>query len=184
LQSEQYQVKELIKQIIINFEEILTPAEYKRGEVVHHSSNTCNKIFIVKSGILRSYYFQNDTDITAHFAMDYSIVGAVDSIMKKEKSIYSIEALEDSEVLVMNYDEMETFLIKNPAYEKLARQVSQFLYLDLVERFEGMMFLTAKERYQHLITRYPKITQQVSLGHIASYLGITQETLSRVRKLT
>lgn len=176
-------MEELIKQIIIAFEEILTTARYERGEVIHQFNTTCNKIFIVKSGILRSYYFQNGNDITAHFAMEYNIIGAVDSILKQKKSLYTIEALEDSEVLLMDYHEMEWFLNKNPEFERLARQVSQFLYLDLVERLEGMMFLTAKERYDHLITRYPTITQQVSLGHIASYLGITQETLSRVRKL-
>lgn len=176
-------MEELIKQIIIAFEDVLTPVSYERGEVVHHSNTTCNKIFIVQSGILRSYYYQNGNDITAHFAMEYSIIGAIDSILKQKKSLYAIEALDDSEVLLMDYNEMECFLNKNPGYERLARQVSQFLYLDLVERFEGMMFLTAKERYEHLITRYPTITQQVNLGHIASYLGITQETLSRVRKL-
>ena len=137
----------------------------------------------MNSGILRSYYFQNGNDITAHFAMQYNIIGAVDSILKQKKSLYNIEALEDSEVLLLDYNEMESFLDANPKYERLARQVSQLLYLDLVERFEGMMFLTAKERYDHLLGRYPAIIQQVNLGHIASHLGITQETLSRIRSL-
>ena len=176
-------MEELIKQIIIVFDEVLTAVHYDRGEIVHQSDTTCNKIFIVKSGLLRSYYYKDDKDITAHFAMDYSIVGAVDSIIKHGKSLYNIEALEDSEVLLMDYKEMESFLDLNPKHERLARQVSQLLYLDLVERFEGMMFLTAKERYDHLLGRYPAIIQQVNLGHIASYLGITQETLSRIRSL-
>ncbi|MEQ8546795.1 MAG: Crp/Fnr family transcriptional regulator [Cyclobacteriaceae bacterium] len=173
----------LVKKIINDFEEILTPVSYGKGEIIHKSNTTCNKIFIVKSGVLRSFYFVDSKDITAHFAMDYSIIGAVDSIMKQTKSLYNIEALDDSEVLLMDYHEMESFLDANPSLERQARQVSQFLYLDLVERLEGMMFLSAKERYDHLLRRYPKITQQVSLGHIASYLGITQETLSRIRSL-
>lgn len=176
-------MKELIEQIIIAFEELLTPTIYKKGETVSQSDTQCQKIFIVKSGILRSYYFQNGNDITAHFAMQYSMIGAVDSILKQKRSLYAIEALEDSKVLLLDYNEMECFLDANPKYERLARQVSQLLYLDLVERFEGTMFLSAKERYNHLIRRYPNIIQQVSLGHIASYLGITQETLSRIRKI-
>ena len=174
---------DLVKKIIAEFEEILTPVKYTKGEIIHKSNTTCNKIFIVKSGILRSFYFVDYKDITAHFAIDYGIIGAVDSLIKQTKSIYNIEALDDSDVLVMDYSEMESFLEKNPSLERLARQVSQFLYLDLVERLEGMMFLSAKEKYDHLLTRYPTITQQVSLGHIASYLGITQETLSRIRSL-
>ncbi|WP_439483649.1 hypothetical protein [Cyclobacterium plantarum] len=77
---------------------------------------------------------------------------------------------------------MECFLEENQEHERLVRKVSQLLFLDLVERLEGMMFLSAKERYDHLLTRYPSIAQQISLGHIASYLGITQETLSRIRE--
>jgi CRP-like cAMP-binding protein len=176
-------VKELIEQIIISFTELLTPHLLKKGELVLRSNTRSNKVIIVKSGILRSYYFQNGNDITAHFAMPYSIIGAVDSLLKNKKSIYNIEALEDSEVLLLDYTEMEAFLELHPKYERLARQVSQLLYLELVERFEGMMFLSAKERYDHLLARYPNIRQQVSLGHIASYLGITQETLSRIRKI-
>lgn len=176
-------MKEILEQLILAFDDILTVVHYKRGEIVHETSTKSDKIYIVKSGVLRSYYFQNGNDITAHFAIEYSIIGAVDSLLKKKRSIYSIEALEDSEVLLLDYNEMECFLNQNPKFERLARQVSQFLYLDLVERLEGMLFLSAKERYDHLINRYPSLTQNVNLGHIASYLGITQETLSRVRKL-
>ncbi|MEQ8706425.1 MAG: Crp/Fnr family transcriptional regulator [Phaeodactylibacter sp.] len=171
-----------VKQIIKAFGEILTSVTCNRGEVIHQSNARCNKIFIVQSGVLRSYYFREGKDITAHFAMDYSIIGAVDSLLRQTTSIYSIEALEKSKILVMEYSEMELFLDKNPRLERLARQVSQWLYLDLVERLEGMMFLSAEERYSHLLNRYPNITQKVNLGYIASYLGITQETLSRIRK--
>lgn len=176
-------MKKILEQIIPAFDDILTAVHYRRGEIVHESSTKSNQIYIVKSGILRSYYFQNGNDITAHFATEYSIIGAVDSLLKKKRSIYSIEALEDSEVLLLDYNEMECFLDEHPKLERLARQISQFLYLDLVERLEGMMFLSAKDRYDHFINRYPNLSQKVNLGHIASYLGITQETLSRIRKL-
>lgn len=176
-------MREILEQIILAFDDILTLTHYKKGQIVHEAGTKSDNIYIVKSGILRSFYLQNGNDITAHFAIEYSIIGAVDSLLKKKRSIYSIEALEDSEVLLLDYNEMECFLDQNPKFERLARQVSQLLYLDLVERFEGMMFLSAKERYDHLNKRYPNLTQNVNLGHIASYLGITQETLSRVRKL-
>lgn len=177
-------MEDLVKQIINSFEEILTSVSYNRGDIIHKANTTSNRIFIVKSGILRSCYFNDGKDITAHFAMEYSIIGAVDSLLKQTKSIYRIEALEQSEVLVMDYNEMEKFLDRNPELERLARKISQFLYLELVERMEGIMFQSAKERYHHLLNRYPDITQKVNLSHIASFLGITQETLSRIRKST
>ncbi len=136
---------------------------------------------MVHSGALRSFYYVEGKDVTSHFALDYGIVGAADSIIRKKRSRYNIEALEHSEVFVLNYDDLESFLDENPKLERLARQFTQLIYIDLVERIEGMTFLSARERYAHLMARSPDITQRVSLGHIASYLGITQETLSRVR---
>ncbi|NQZ75195.1 MAG: Crp/Fnr family transcriptional regulator [Ekhidna sp.] len=142
---------------------------------------TGNKIFLVKEGVLRSYYLADGKDITAHFAMEFGLIGAVDSIIKGKKSRYFIEALENSKVYCLNNSELETYLDNHPKLERIARQISQALYMDLVERLEGLSFLTAKEKYKHLLNRYPNIDQRVNLGHIASYLGISQETLSRVR---
>ncbi len=105
----------------------------------------------------------------------------MDSIVYGRVSRYRVEALEDSTCLLLDYREMESFLEQHPQHERLARRVTEYLYADLVERFEGMLFLSARERYEHLLARYPDITQRVGLGHIASYLGMTQETLSRVR---
>lgn len=172
----------LTKQLISVFGSILSPVSYKKGAVVQEGNSLGDSLFIVQSGLLRSYYFQNGTDITAHFAVPFGIVGAVDSILKQQRSIYWIEALQCSEVLQLNYGQMEAFLEDNPEYERVARQVLQMLYLDLVERFEGLMFLNAQERYMHFCRRYPDLIQNASLGHIASYLGMTQETLSRVRR--
>jgi len=171
----------LVKRAIIEFEEILTPTFFKQGEIIHRQNEICNTIFIVKKGAMRSFYHIDGRDITAHFALDYNIIGAIDSIVKGTKSNYNIEVLEDSHIMQLDSIEMEHFLEKNPKFERIARQISQLLYFDLVERLEGMTFLSAKDRYNHLLKRYPTITQRVNLGHIASYLGITQETLSRIR---
>ena len=176
-------MEHLIKNVIKSFEPILTSAVYDQGEIIFRENQISTTIIIVKAGVLRSYYFVDGKDVTAHFAMGYGLIGAADSLIKGKKSLYTIEAVEKTEVFLLDYSEMEIFLEKNPHLERLARQVSQVLYIDLVERLEGMTFLSAKERYDHLLSRYPDLTQRLNLGHIASYLGITQETLSRVRGL-
>lgn len=174
-------IEDLVEQAIAAFEPILTPANYQQGEVIHREGQNSNAIFIVTKGILRSYYHVDGRDITAYFAMDNHIIGAVDSLIKGEGSIYNIEALEDTHALKLHYGEMEYFLDQNPRFERIARRISQMLYFDLVERVEGMTFLSAKQKYDHLLKRHPTITQRVNLGHIASFLGITPETLSRIR---
>jgi len=174
-------MNKLFDEIIEKFSPIIELKKFQKGEILHKANSICLKIFLVKTGVLRSYYFVNDKDFTAHFAMDYGVIGAADSIIRNKKSRYNIEALEMSEVFILDYNEMETFLIDNPSLERLARKFTQLIYIDLVERLEGIMFLTAKEKYEHLIFRFPDLIFKVNLSYIASYLGITQETLSRVR---
>lgn len=176
-------MEELVKEVIHEFEEILTPVSYKQGELLHRQHELGKLIYIVKRGVLRSYYYIDGKDITAHFAMDYSIIGPIDSLVKGKRSLYNIEALEPSEVYLLDYSEMEAFLDHNLHLERLARKISQYLYIELVERLEHMTFLSAKERYDRLLHQHPQIIHRVNLGHIASYLGITQETLSRVRSV-
>jgi len=174
-------MKELFQEVLTAFSPILQTRQVEKGELLHRENTVFLDLFLVQTGALRSFYFVDGRDVTAHFALEYGVVGAADSIIRRARSRYNIEALENSEVFVLNYDRLEKFLDDHPACERLARRFTQLLYLDLVERLEGMTFLSAKERYQHLIARYPDIPQRVNLGHIASYLGITPETLSRVR---
>ena len=173
--------KELFEKVLKYFEPILIKEDISKGRLLHSQDEISYKIYLVSDGALRSFYFVDGKDVTAHFAFRYGIVGAADSIIKGKKSRYCIEALEDSQVFIMNYHKMEVFLENHSELERLARMFSQYLYMDLVERFEGMNFLSAAERYHLLTERYPGIDQKVKLAHIASYLGISQETLSRVR---
>ena len=175
------ETKELFNLILDQFSPILQPKVVEKGTILLRASEISYNLYLVQTGVLRSFYYVDGRDITAHFALEYGIIGAADSIIKNKPSRYYIETLEASRVFTLDYREMESFLDQHPHLERLARQFSQLLYIDLVERLEGMTFLSAKDKYNHLLQRYPGIVQRVGLGHLASYLGITQETLSRVR---
>ncbi|MEL6340045.1 MAG: Crp/Fnr family transcriptional regulator [Myxococcota bacterium] len=172
---------ELIREAMMRFESILRQREAAKSTFVQMPGDLGSDLFLVTSGLLRSFHLVKSKDVTAHFAMENGIVGAIDSVVSGAPSRYGIEALEDSEFLALDTQELEVFLAAHPENERLARQITLYLYADLVERFEGMLFLSAQERYTHLLARYPGITRRVALGHIASYLGMSQETLSRVR---
>lgn len=174
-------MKAFFEEVLAQFAPVSTPARFEKGALLHRAGKTCYSLFLVKSGALRSFYYAGERDITAHIALEYGIVGAADSIIRGTQSRYCIEALESSSVVVLDYRALESYLDQNPQLERLARQFTQHLYIGLVERLEDRAFCTARERYAHLLKRHPDITQRVSLGHIASYLGMSQETLSRVR---
>lgn len=174
-------MRAFFEKVVTGFEPIATHQTFSKGALLHCAGKTSYDLFLVQSGTLRSFYYLEERDITAHFAMEYGIIGAADSIIRGTPSRYAIEALECSSIVVLDYRKLESFLDQNPQLERLARQVTQHLYIDIVERLEDRTFCSARERYNNLLKRHPNITQRASLGHIASYLGITQETLSRVR---
>ncbi len=176
-----YVMKELIRAARSAFAPILAPRSVEKGERVLEPGERSTRLYLVTSGLLRSFHVVESREIDAHYALEDGVVGAIDSIVHGRESRYGIDALEDTECLVLDSVEMEAFLADHPEHERLVRKISQHLYAELVERFEGMLFLSANDRYEHLLMRFPGITQRVGLGHIASYLGMTQETLSRVR---
>ena len=174
-------MKAIIEEVLNHFSGVLTEEHYPRGYLLHREQTICKHIYFVTSGAIRSFYLKDGKDITAHFAIDLGVISAADSFIFNRPSRYNLEVLEDSTVFRMSRQEMENFLEQHPRYEHTARLFVEELYMDLVDRVEILMFYSAQERYEALIAQNPDIIQRVSLGHIASFLGITQETLSRVR---
>ncbi|MBL8684986.1 MAG: Crp/Fnr family transcriptional regulator [Myxococcales bacterium] len=174
-------MKELIQSARAAFAPILARRTARKGAVLVAPGERSTRLFLVETGLLRSFHVVESREVDAHFALEDGVVGAIDSIVFGRESRYGIDALEDTECLSLDWGELESFLDAHPEHERLVRKITQHLYAELVERFEGMLFLSARDRYEHFLARYPGITQRVGLAHIASYLGMTQETLSRVR---
>ncbi len=174
-------MKDIIKQVLNDFSDVLSEQHYPKGYLLHREQTICKHIYFVTSGAIRSFYLKDGKDITAHFAIDLGAISAADSFIFNRPSRYNLEVLEDSTAFSMTRLQMESYLEQHPRYEHTARLFVEELYMDLVGRVEHLMFYSAQERYEALIRQNPDIIQRVSLGHIASYLGITQETLSRVR---
>lgn len=171
----------LFPKVIERFAPILVPKSFPKGTVLQEAGKICNHLFLVEKGILRAYYYKEHRAITAHFAFAKEAITAPQSFILEKASKHCIETLADSSVFMVNNRALEDFLAQNPPLERLARKFTQAVYLELLERTEDLVFLSAKERYDRLFHRNPNLLLTVQLGHIASYLGISQETLSRIR---
>ncbi|WP_159471011.1 Crp/Fnr family transcriptional regulator [Dyadobacter sp. 3J3] len=108
-------------------------------------------------------------------------MSAIDSLFTGKPSQYNIEILEDSVVWSLQYHKIEPVFKKCPGVERLGRLLITNNYLLLDERMKLFAFCTAEERYERLLMQIPDILKKVKLGQIASYLGISQEHLSRIR---
>ncbi len=141
------------------------------------------KLAYVKSGLLRSFIFNdNADDITTHFFSEGTVVISIYSFNHQVASRESIVAVEDCELLTVTYENMQELSANVPAWKKIANDTDQYKFNQEMNRSIRFQTLTAKERYLQLMEKRPEIIQRVALKHIASYIGVDIATLSRLRK--
>ncbi len=171
-----------LKELLADIQKIKINESLAKHHLLHREGTICNHLFIVEQGMVRSFYYKDGKDITAHFEMENGLITAIDSFFQRKPSRYNIELLEDSVIGFISSADLANLLKEKPHYEKYMRMQIEQIYIDLVDRIENLLFHSAKERYDNLIANQPLLLQRVNLNHIASFLGITQETLSRIRK--
>lgn len=164
-----------------DFQNIVSFKKYPNHSILHESGKVCNHFYIITSGIARVFYYKEDKDITCHFAAEEETITAIDSFIQRKKSKYYIETLEDLEAMVVSHNNLENLFKKHPKYEHFGRLFLQQAYIDLVERIDDLQLHTAHERYETLLEKKPYLFKRVASKHIASFLGMTPETFSRVR---
>jgi CRP-like cAMP-binding protein len=130
---------------------------------------------------LRGYYFVEGKEIRNWFAQETEFATCFYSFIANKPSYEIIQALEDCKLVQLKYSALQAIYAKYKETERVGRIITENYYIKLEERLLNLQFKTAKERYQKLSTTKSNLLQRVSLGQIASYLGITQETLSRIR---
>ena len=163
------------------FQSIMTFKKYQKHDIIHKAGTVCSHFHIVISGISRVFYYKEDKDITVHFASEKESITAIDSLIQRTRSKYSIEALEDLEVFSISINDLESLFEKEPKYERFGRLFLQQIYIELVARIDDLQLHSTKERYDILLIKKPHLFKRVASKHIASFLGMTAETFSRIR---
>ena len=165
-----------------DFQKIMKWKSYSKKEVLHQAGRICHHLFLIEKGVARAFYYKEAKDITTHFALENEVITAIDSFIQRKRSRYTIELLEDSNVISIAHQDLYQLLQDKPQYEKYVRIFLEQVYVELAERIEDLLFHSAKQRYDQLMKKSPTLLQRIDLQYIASYLGITQETLSRIRR--
>jgi len=153
----------------------------KKNEDLQPIGHTCKTIYFINKGLARIYYFKDGVNITESFAFENNIIARVESLFTGKPSRKAIQVLEDTELVAINSTLLFKLYDKHPEIERLFRLIFEVAYVGTVDRIEGMQFHTAEERYNALMKEAPDVLKRVPLKHIASYLGITQVSLSRIR---
>jgi CRP-like cAMP-binding protein len=161
--------------------EICNNVSVKKNNDLQSIGHTCKTIYFIKKGVARIYYLKDGIDITENFFFENNIIARVESLLTGRPSRKAIQILEDAEIISINADALFKLYDRFPEIERLFRKIFESAYVDTVNRIEGMQFHTAEERYKALLHEAPDVLKRVPLKYVASYLGITQVSLSRIR---
>tara|TARA_R110000850_G_C9990883_1_gene467013 strand:- start:5109 stop:5690 length:582 start_codon:yes stop_codon:yes gene_type:complete len=164
-----------------DFIAITKVSTFKRGEVVVREGQFSKKAYLIVAGCSRAYYLKDGKDISDWFTFENQFMAPIVSFFSEKPSPHYVEFVEDATVLEFSKDSMDILTNKHHDFERFISKVVTETMLGLCERLYTLQFNKAEERYKHLLSIYPNITNRIPLTHIASYLGITLETLSRIR---
>ena len=162
-------------------EEISNIVTIKKGKDLQPIGHACKTIYFINKGVARIYYYKEENDVTESFAFENNIIARVESLFTGKPSRKAIQIVEDAEVVAINSNQLFNLYDTFPGIERLFRKIFEAAYVDTIHRIEGIQFHTAEERYKALLNEAPNILQRVPLKFVASYLGITQVSLSRIR---
>ncbi|MBL0883670.1 MAG: Crp/Fnr family transcriptional regulator [Chitinophagaceae bacterium] len=154
---------------------------FKKGEVIHKAANICKKSFFIQKGLMRTYFIKDGKEITEYFSAENEWINSPRSFMQQQLDIYNIDTLEQTECFCLNVNDLVFLFNHFPEMERYARLSMGTVFGHFLERITSMRFTTAKEKYQHFCETYHDIYHRIPLGMVSSYLGIAQETLSRIR---
>lgn len=161
--------------------QICSEIHVKKNEDVQPIGHTCQTIYFVKKGLLRIYYLKDEVDVTESFEPENSLVARADSLFDGTPSKKGIQTIEEATLIAIQSTKLFELYNQYPSIERLFRLIVERAYVDTVKRLESLQFYSAEERYRNLLEEDPEIIQRVPLKYIASYLGITQVSLSRIR---
>lgn len=163
------------------FVAILKEMELPKGHVLVKPDSTCRYVYFIEKGLTRTFYYKDGKDVTDWFSAENMFACSIISFLTRTPDRRGIELLEDSVLWAIHHDDLEKLYDQYHDIERFGRLLVSNGIIQVQQRFDDLHFATAAERYHTLMNTHPDFIQRIPLGMIASYLGITQETLSRIR---
>lgn len=155
--------------------------ELPKGSQLLKEGSHSKKVFFIEKGLLRLYYIKDGKDITHHFFAENNIYVPIENVFLNDPYPYNLELLENSIIRTVDFTTVEKYLDENVKLQRFVRYIAISIIKQLADHLHSLQFQSAQERYQILLKKHPNILLRAPLGHIASYLGITQSTLSVIR---
>ena len=156
--------------------------EYKKKTTLLKIGKIENYVYFIEKGVIRYFIPKEETDITIGFNFQNEFGSSYDSFLTKTPSSYQIETLTDSILWKLTYEDLQEIYHKTDIGNIIGRIMIEELFKNKSKRLISLLNTTAEERYIDLLSEHPHIVQLIPLKYIASYIGITPQALSRIRR--
>lgn len=168
---------------IEEFVKLFEIRKVSKNEYFIHEGEKCREVAFIRSGIFRSFYLSDDgKDMTYCFRFPNTMMAAYSSFISGCLSKENMQAITDAELLILKKEKMDSLIQDDLNWTKFLKIIAEQEYLELENRFFQLQRDSASQRYEALLKNYPDYIQKIPLQYLASYLGITQRHLSRIRK--
>lgn len=160
------------------------PTSLKKNDYFLQIGKKCNSVAFINTGILRIYY-PNDLgeEVTCHFAQEGEWVTSLSVFGTHQPSKENIQCLTDCELLVIQVDDLDRMHKELPIMQEFSRKVIEAINVMMEKRVAFFQNYSAEHRYQYILKNHPQLLQTVPLQYLASYIGVTPQHLSRLRKM-
>ena len=154
----------------------------KKKQILIHENEIQDSIAFIYSGLIRSYFInENGKEINNAFFSENEFVTDYLSFIKQQKTKYTFECLEDCTLISIPFETVETAYDKYKNFANFGRKIAEWALENRTKKYESFLYETAEERYLRFIDENKSILNRISLSHLASYLGIERQSLSRIR---
>lgn len=164
------------------FSSKLTRMEVRKGSLLLEIGGIEQHLYFIEEGLVRYYVPKEENDVTLGFAFPNSFSCVYDSFLTQTPSTQSVEVLIDTVCWVLNYEDLQSIYKKTKIGDIIGRKTAEQLYLVKTKRELSLLNKTATERYLALFESKPELFKLIPLKYIASYIGITPQALSRIRR--
>ena len=158
------------------------PCSFRRGELILKAGDICGQVYFIKKGAVRGFIKEDKKDITTWITAENELVTSISSLESDEPSIENMQAVETCEMFSLSFADLQNLYAQSPEFNIVIRKLLQQYYRDAERRAFIARLTNAENKYKYFLTRYSHLANRIPLKYIASFLGITLETLSRVRK--
>ena len=160
---------------------ILERKDFQKNEIILEQGKISRYMYFVEKGIIRQFYYKDGRNISEHFSCEGEIAACIESLFLQEPTSLNIEAIEQSAVYLLDYRKFKKLSNSHSDINELFQAILEYKLVVSQRKADSWRFESSHERYERFCREYPLVAKRASIAHIASYLLMAPETLSRVR---